>query len=410
MTNMRKKIFIMCLAFFAMADFIGAQGWSSLNSGTNEYLYYANFVSADSGYVYAENGYVYKTVNGGTNWTSIGIPDHFLAGFVSMYKYYGVSGNDLYYTDDGGLNWDHKYTFSNTGISPGTIFLANNGNKIMLASNNVSYDTVYFYKAVNDSNWILLSKIYDTDFMYVDFEMVDSLNWYFMSGLNVYKTIDGGYNWAPTNFIAYSENTSMSVPAKDTLWVVDQDGNVFNTTDGGSNWNQQTVSVSSNPLYSVVFLDTKKGFAVGGDGFSSGTIIQTTDGGLNWQLASPQTETFSTICFPEDATGYAVGSNGIILKYSPASAISGSAPAGFSCNVYQTSTDGDLQITSEIPVDETCIFKIYDLTGNIVIDISIQGGKNSFNLPGNYFSSGMYIYQAISGKRQIAQDKIAIIK
>lgn len=53
------------------------------------------------------------------------------------------------------------------------------------------------------------------------------------------------------------------------------------TTNGGTIWFSQT-SVTTNDLYSVKFIDSNKGWAVGW----FGKILKTIDGGSNWSSQS----------------------------------------------------------------------------------------------------------------------------
>ena len=57
-------------------------------------------------------------------------------------------------------------------------------------------------------------------------------------------------------------------------------GTILKTTNGGENWNLQA-SGTGRHLYSVSFVDTNYGIAVGGT-TESGIILKTTDGGETW--------------------------------------------------------------------------------------------------------------------------------
>jgi photosystem II stability/assembly factor-like uncharacterized protein len=82
------------------------------------------------------------------------------------------------------------------------------------------------------------------------------------------------------------------------------------TTDGGNHWQPQT-SGSSSWLYSVCFTDAMNGWAIG----SNGTILRTLDGGESWvSQHSGSTNYLSSVYFYDTSTGWVVGSEGIILK------------------------------------------------------------------------------------------------
>jgi len=66
-----------------------------------------------------------------------------------------------------------------------------------------------------------------------------------------------------------------------------------------------------NELYGIYFTDINTGYAVG----SNGTIIKTLNGGNNWSdLTTGISEVLLSIQFPNPSTGYAVGTNGTIIK------------------------------------------------------------------------------------------------
>ncbi|MFP5042564.1 YCF48-related protein [Parasediminibacterium sp. JCM 36343] len=95
-----------------------------------------------------------------------------------------------------------------------------------------------------------------------------------------------------------------------TGWAVGASGTILNTTDGGSTWTSQ--SVGTNNFNSVRFTDANFGCAVG----NRGTIITTNNGGSTWNMqSSGTTATLYSVFFVSSTQGWAVGagSTGIIL-------------------------------------------------------------------------------------------------
>ena len=68
---------------------------------------------------------------------------------------------------------------------------------------------------------------------------------------------------------------SVSAPSSSVIYVCGSSGLVFKTIDGGVNWALHTVPTSQS-LNSINFFNNTKGFAVG----DSGTILFTSNGGL----------------------------------------------------------------------------------------------------------------------------------
>jgi photosystem II stability/assembly factor-like uncharacterized protein len=237
------------------------------------------FRSKDTAYIggFGDVTVMLRSVDGGHNWayyitdtTTRGIDDmafvddmHGFAGGYDTTQFY--SGN-CYYTADGGNTWHQQTT--TTGTCLDTLGLD-----------------------------------------YIDF--VDGQTGYGISnfGLNKYllKTTDTGKHW---NLI-YTEEGIGGVYFRDALngVMVAEGGKVFKSSDGGMSWTAKT-SPTTQPLFSVSFMNGNDGYAAG----ANGTIIKSTDGGETWTVdTSHSTETLLRVkCFNHIA--YAVGDGGTILR------------------------------------------------------------------------------------------------
>ena len=86
-------------------------------------------------------------------------------------------------------------------------------------------------------------------------------------------------------------------------WAVGGGGTVLSTQDGGNRWQAQT-SNSSSHLNSVYFLDPQRGWAVGG----VGTVLSTQDGGNRWQVQSSGTASWlESVQFLDPQRGWGSG-------------------------------------------------------------------------------------------------------
>ncbi|MDQ3022258.1 MAG: YCF48-related protein, partial [Bacteroidota bacterium] len=127
------------------------------------------------------------------------------------------------------------------------------------------------------------------------------------------------------NFSAHSQSTwfwQQPLPTGNYLYSVDfvntntgyavgTVGTIMKTTNGGTNWEVQNSGFTSN-LLGTNFFDANLGFAVGSN---NGTILRTNNGGYNWtQVFSGATTSMWSIDFPTRNIGYAVGLNGVVLK------------------------------------------------------------------------------------------------
>ena len=125
----------------------------------------------------------------------------------------------------------------------------------------------------------------------------------------VLATSDGGLTWV-------RQNLGSSVPVLfstffvgvDSGYMVGANGVVFKTGNGGKSWLPRNSNVSGN-LYDVHFASGKSGWIAGDNG-----IFHSSDGGETWSLQS--TQSLRSIHFQKSDIGYAVGSGGVILKFS----------------------------------------------------------------------------------------------
>jgi len=83
------------------------------------------------------------------------------------------------------------------------------------------------------------------------------------------------------------------------------------STDGGVNWSISYIDSDARDIYDVIFPDQNTGYVVG----TGGLIMKTTDSGTSWvSQISGVTVTLWDVDFINPDTGYAVGSSGSILK------------------------------------------------------------------------------------------------
>jgi hypothetical protein len=87
------------------------------------------------------------------------------------------------------------------------------------------------------------------------------------------------------------------------------------TTDGGINWFNLPF-VSSSQLRNLYFLNPNTGILIGCNSETGyGCILKTIDGGITWNAYNTGIQVWlNSVHFPTNDTGYAVGTNGIILK------------------------------------------------------------------------------------------------
>jgi photosystem II stability/assembly factor-like uncharacterized protein len=102
----------------------------------------------------------------------------------------------------------------------------------------------------------------------------------------LYRTTDGGANWAQFAIGGSNWITDISFPTPDSGWACGSNGTVRFTSNGGASWTAQSPGVSQY-VSGVSMVTSREGWIYGGYGGAQGFIRHTTDGGQNWAAQSP---------------------------------------------------------------------------------------------------------------------------
>ena len=180
-------------------------------------------------------------------------------------------------------------------------------------SNNVCAvgQFVKAYKTTDGgNNWTNYGPSGSTDwFQNVDFTDTNTGYACTMATGSIYKTTNSGLSWlqvatgfTPLYSIAFINST--------TGYAVGLSGGLLKTSNAGVTWNN-VLNISNQQLLQIYFYNSTTGYIVG----NSGVIYKTTNGGLNWtSQISNTTSDLVTVHFADQNTGWCVGSSGTILK------------------------------------------------------------------------------------------------
>jgi photosystem II stability/assembly factor-like uncharacterized protein len=326
---MKSKIFLIGFLFFILLDPVFGQ-WINLNSGTSNSLNRVDFPSLNVGYVLPFNGQLLRTVDGGITWDSLSsltlygnlIGDnniYFVDDSIGFISTYNSNGNTrLYKTSDMGNTWSDLTPESNLyGIL-----------KIHFLNHQRGY--IYLYSAFNDRAWTTIdggstwseltlgfSLGSGTSSLPTMFFVNDSTGYCaggdgsFMYQGAIARTTDYGQSWSLTVLPIYqSLINSIHFANKDTGYTVSRSGKIFRTIDEGLSWDS-IATLNTNTKSEIFFIDGRTGYVV-----SDVYLYKTIDAGISWFIdftAATGINLFA-VNFPDSTTGYAVGSNGTILK------------------------------------------------------------------------------------------------
>lgn len=401
-----KKITIPLVALSALPLGLKAQSWTEQNSTSDSVLTNVSFVNPDTGYVSGVNGIILKTTDGGSNWTTqnTGITDG-LAGlhFVNAdtgYASGGFVGGSrmncrLIKTINGGSTW------TNINVAPtkcgGGIWFVSADTGFYAYADGL-YDSSYIAKTTNGGaswNEVYSGKASGTRWI-SHFYFTDSQHGFAsVNGGKMLKTVDGGDNWTVLNVATNLWGSGIYFLNKDEGFVGGQvmspstGASIYKTSDGGANW--QSIS-SSDMIFKLTFSDNTHGYALSVNTVGAGKMIRSTDGGTSWADEVTPQQNLRGMCFLNASLGYAVGDNGVILKYSLNTGINNSDPAGNSGITLYPNPATDFFTVNTNDFDNTnALIAIYDVVGKLASSEKLLQNQKKIYV-GN-LSNGIYMVE-----------------
>lgn len=245
----------------------------TLSSGTKNDLLGINMFSSGIGYVSGKNGVILKTLNGGVNWfAQTSGTGNDLKGIYVLDKDSAVtvgSVGTILRTKDKGISW--------SSVTSGTV---------------QDLNSVYFPR--KDTGYVC------------------------GNGGIILKTIDGGINWSLQSTGTSNNLFCINFIGRDTGVVVGQNGTILQTINGGTSWSLKVSPVTTD-LMGLDFKDSKA-MAVG----AFGKIIRTLNYGNTWDtVSSPTSLSLNSIVWCQQKIAYAVGQNGVSLRFNGTSWVVG---------------------------------------------------------------------------------------
>ncbi|MBI1922345.1 MAG: hypothetical protein HYS23_14815, partial [Geobacter sp.] len=208
--------------------------------------------NANPNTVYAglNGGGIYKTVNGGSNWSPIGLDGLFVRDIaVDPYNsaiLFAATNNGIYKTTDWGGSWQ---------ILTSTVFASADIRKIVLPSANPALNPLPM----------------QTDTVYV------------ATGDGLYESIDGGATWNRLVLASQSINSIAIDPQQpNTLYAGTSDAGIFKSSDGGNAWTQINNGLGSLNVLSIAINQKNPNSLVAGT--ADGGIFRSDWWGDGWYV------------------------------------------------------------------------------------------------------------------------------
>ena len=372
-------------------------------------------------------GRLFKTDNSGETWNALSeSPDGLIRdcqfinndiGFILTQMW---NGSFIYITEDGGNSW---HDILSTGED--TLFKGFNINKTMFIDGSIGWAVGKFSSedssgasilgtADSGENWDIVFTHLDTDieeFEFYSINIIDSTVWAVgENGLMAKYTVND--QWQLQTSVTDLPLNDVSFSDEQHGWIA---GGYFNshgsqsillkTNDSGQIWTE--IRFDKHHINDMYFADSLHGWVVGTDTSWSGMILETFDGGDTWNtkeegLSAP----LYSIHF-KDGYGWAVGDNGLILRYDGLTwiedkPITNSVPKRYELSQnYPNPFNPSTTIEFTLPRPERVTLKIYNILGEEVttlVSAKLQAGAHKYTFDGSKFASGVYLYRLRAGE------------
>ena len=268
----------------------GGRSWKVIHAGADgtvisetvvEDLRRFQFINPDVGIRWDRDAFR-KTSDGGRTWkNSLSISadnEHQLVSFFFLSPTEGwVVGKNVYYTDDGGQNWQR--------LAPTPTGDSRHQRELRIARELANYQPLLWFTSAKNG---VMAKL---------------------DGM-VQLSNDGGKTWQYV-FDAGKLLSDLFFTDDSNGWLVGKEGFIARTSDGGRTWTP-VKTPTINDLIAVHFINSNSGCAVG----VKCTIVCTRDGGTTWNSALVKSlpkvaPLLASVSFADDLNGWAVGGFGI---------------------------------------------------------------------------------------------------
>lgn len=427
-------------------------GWIRQQSGTTALIMNVWFINEYTGWSVGDSSYVLKTTNGGQSWikTKVNNSKRIILRFV---KFQNPNTGYIGGGDEASNIYGKRYLYKTT----------NQGQNWMLMKSDSSYGDVYYssISIVNPNRFFISTEISADMISYgyieksndggITFSSTGSFNgspnclsfiseltgWICTSASSdianqnrsfIYRTTNSGVSWDSLlcDSVHYNYISRISFINSMTGFALSlffrsgyESTRFYKTTNGGINWDT-TGYRSFQKYYALSAIDENTVYVGGSSGSDTTSIARTTNRGTTWSAQyKGYSEYILDFCFLNSATGYAVGSNGLILKTTSGGetfikTMSTEVPEKFELgqnypNPFNQSTIFNLQCSMKGNVS----VKVFDAAGREVqtlVNETLAPGTYQVRFDGSGLASGLYYYSMSIDGKQTAVKKMIMVK
>lgn len=329
------KIFILNLLILLSKPIFGQNFWERIDSPTDNFLRTLHFADSLHGWVGGDSGAIFYTSDGGINWvqqqtnTNSKIMRLFfldnnrawaLAWADVLDKNSTFYGTEILTTTDGGQTWSVSQYREENVFLKGIYFIDT------LKGFAGGEPTKFLQTTDGGINWEP-AKIDTSTFAFfpvIDFKFYNDIYGYACGGRFdiagvIWRTTNAGGNWTAIDTAFAPADQVYDIHFFDSTHVMGVGGDpdlfgvgILHSTDAGNSWNYFEIGVFGQ-AHAVSFRTENEGWAVVP---TSENFVTTFDYGQTWtSYTTPDSSRLYDIIFTDSLTGYAVGEEGVILKY-----------------------------------------------------------------------------------------------
>jgi photosystem II stability/assembly factor-like uncharacterized protein len=301
------KLYISFIIIIILNVQIPAQ-WNYIHNLSQRDFYTIDFVSEQKGFLGGEaligmtnnEGKTWFNINGayGNEVLSLAFLDENNGVAVGQYYLYGPGF--IYYTTDGGFDWDLGYYLPYAYAAVFDVFVLDNNHGWAVGEDGNVFKII---SGIDYWDYVLslpvdLNAVYFTN---------QNIGW--TAGLGkLYKTTNGGSTWTEKTTGVNSEFYDVYFLNQNIGWATAYPNKLLNSTDGGETWTITTANISF--VDKICFITDSLGFVTG-----NSKILKTTNGGNNWtSITIPGASWFDGISFIDSSTGYISGRYSKLFK------------------------------------------------------------------------------------------------
>lgn len=297
-------------------------GWSSTRvTSSGRDLNAVYFVDSKHGWIGGDNGFLTHTEDGGASW----IEQRIDTGQRSINDIYfankdvgfALAGDTIFRSSDGGHSWQESHKISAAdvhGATPELYSLRFNGKKKgwivgSLSRGDRVVGSVLAITRDSGASWQMQEAGTQQELIHIDF-IDDKRGWIVGAAGAILHTEDAGETWTKQESGTTATIYHVDFRNQEQGIAVGEHGTVLVTRDGGRTWIKVT-SPARATLLSVQFVSEDESWIAG----RNGVILRSGDAGHTWVEQESGTKLNLYAMYMNKKTGWAVGSDGLVLKY-----------------------------------------------------------------------------------------------